>query len=166
MHAQAYDFVARSVAGRCAQRVLEIGSHDVNGSVRPLFGSAERYHGIDLAAGPGVDEVADAADWEPDDVYDVVISTEVLEHAPRWRRVLATAWRALAPGGRLVVTCATDPRPPHSAVDGWALRPGEWYRNVAPGEVREVIGGFGAWSWAMEVALDRGDLYLRVDKPR
>ena len=166
MHVQAYDFVARSVAGRPAARVLEIGSHDVNGSVRPLFAAAERYHGLDLADGPGVDEVADAADWQPDDAYDVVVSTEVLEHAPRWREVLATGWDALAAGGRLVVTCATDPRPPHSAVDGWALRPGEWYRNVPPAEVLEVLDGWGARSWAIEVALDRGDLYLRVDKPR
>lgn len=165
MHEQAYAFVARSVAGRPAGRVLEIGSHDVNGSVRPLFPSAERYHGIDLSPGPGVDEVADAADWEPDGTYDVVVSTEVLEHAPRWRDVLGTAWRALGPGGRLVVTCATDPRPPHSAVDGWALRPGEWYANVPPAEVRVLVAGWGASPWAVEVALDRGDLYLRADKP-
>ena len=167
MHVQAYDFVTRAVRALPSTHptVLEIGSHDVNGSVRPLFPTSSHYHGIDLADGPGVDEVADAATWQPDRSYDVVVSTEVLEHAPAWDAVLDTAWAALAPGGRLVVTCATDPRPPHSAVDGWEVRDGEWYANVPGREVRTWLARRGARSWVIEVARDRGDLYVRADKP-
>ncbi|MEJ5255102.1 MAG: methyltransferase domain-containing protein [Acidimicrobiales bacterium] len=165
MHVQAYDFVARHAAGTAGARVLEIGSLDINGSVRPLFATAASYHGLDLVAGPGVDEVADAADWRSAPRFDVVVSTEVLEHAPRWRDILTNAWEALVPGGRLIVTCATDPRPPHSAVDGWALRDGEWYGNVPVSGVLELVRRWGATRWSLEVALDRGDLYLRADKP-
>lgn len=189
MHIQAFDWVASQVdgsgmtptesilstpahelphctdAGNDGISVLEIGSHDVNGGVRPLFLGASHYHGIDIAPGPGVDEVADAADWSPTRTYDFVVSTEVLEHAPRWRSILDNAWDALSPGGRLIVTCATDPRPPHSAIDGWDVRDGEYYGNVAPAEVVSHIRAWGVTAWNVEVALDRGDLYLCVDKP-
>jgi SAM-dependent methyltransferase len=165
MHVQALEFVTRHVSGLTPGRVLEIGSLDINGSVRPLFPTARRYHGIDLAPGSGVDEVADAADWRAPGEFDVVVSTEVLEHAPRWADILANAWEAVAPGGRLLMTCATDPRPAHSAVDGWALREGEWYRNVPAAEVRALLDEWSVGCWALEVATDRGDLYLRADKP-
>jgi SAM-dependent methyltransferase len=144
--------------------VLEIGSLDVNGSVRPLFAAAEHYHGLDISPGPGVDEVANAADWRSPPCFDVVVSTEVLEHAPRWRDVVVNAWDALADGGILLLTCATDPRPPHSAVDGWDVRPGEWYANVAPRELITLVRSFGPVRWTLEVALDRGDLFLRANK--
>lgn len=159
MHVQAYDFVSR-YATDAAVDVLEIGSHDVNGSVRPLFPRARRFHGIDIAPGPGVDEVADAADWHAPASFDVVVSTEVLEHAPRWEAIVANAWEARRPGGVLVLTCATDPRAPHSAVDGWAVRPGEHYGNVDPEALRALIESLGSRSWTIEVHRDRGDLYL------
>lgn len=167
MHVQAFDWVERNVADvPPGASVLEIGSHDVNGSVRPLFQQASHYHGIDIAPGPGVDEVADASDWRAPRLYDVVVSTEVLEHAPRWYDVLDNAWGALEPGGRLLFTFATDPRAPHSAIDGWEVRDGEHYANVLPNDVMDRLRAWSATSWRMEVALDRGDLYLRVDKPR
>jgi SAM-dependent methyltransferase len=163
VHVQAHEFIARHAATVEPRTVLEIGSLDVNGSVRPLFPNAN-YHGLDVVEGPGVDEVADAADWRTSTQFDLVISTEVLEHAARWRDVVTNAWGALAPGGSLLMTCATDPRPPHSAVDGWELRPGEWYANVGPGEVTELARSLCPACWQVEVALDRGDLYFRIDK--
>jgi hypothetical protein len=39
-------------------KVLEIGSYDVNGSLRSLFAKAGEYTGVDLKEGPGVDLVA------------------------------------------------------------------------------------------------------------
>jgi SAM-dependent methyltransferase len=164
LHVQAHDFVARHARGLFPHSVLEIGSFDVNGGVRPLFSSARRYHGIDIAPGPGVDEVADAADWRTATLFDVVVSTEVLEHTSRWRDVVTNGWNALTPGGVLLMTCATDPRPPHSAIDGWEVRPGEWYANVAPEDAIALIRSFTPRAWLAEVALDRGDLYVRVDK--
>jgi len=46
-------------------KVLEVGSYDVNGSVRPLFKNRQRfpsYTGIDMREGPGVDMVGVASD--------------------------------------------------------------------------------------------------------
>ncbi len=168
MHEQVFTWVAAQVAGRAGSNpsVLEVGSLDINGSVRPLFPTAAHYHGLDLVAGAGVDEVADASTWVPPRTYDVVVSAEVLEHAPTWREILAMMWSATAPGGVLLMTCATDPRAPHSAVDGWDVRDGEHYANVAPAAVRALATTWSARTWSVTVARDRGDLYLRVDRSR
>jgi cyclopropane fatty-acyl-phospholipid synthase-like methyltransferase len=108
--------------------------------------------------------VADAADWHATESFDAVVTTEVLEHASRWREVVQNAWHALGDGGVLLLTCATDPRPEHSAVDGWALREGEWYANVPPREMIDVVHGLSPRRWLVEVGADRGDLYLRADR--
>jgi SAM-dependent methyltransferase len=166
VHAQAYDFVARCASGITAPvEVLEIGSCDVNGGVRSLFPTASRYHGIDVVAGPGVDEVADAAAWHTPAAFDVVVSTEVLEHAPRWAAVVHNAWEALRPGGRLILTCAAEPRILHSAVDGWDVRPGEHYGNVDPAALLTVVRRLGPDRWTVEHHGDRGDLYLEAWRP-
>ena len=171
MHQQAYQWVAAhvpppdGVAGSTATAVLEIGSLDINGSVRPLFPHAAHYHGLDLVAGDGVDEVADASTWVPPRTYDVVVSAEVLEHAPPWRDILSMMWAATAPGGTLLMTCAGPGRAPHSAVDGLEVREGEHYANVSPAEVRALIADWGVSRWALEWASDRGDLYLELHRP-
>jgi hypothetical protein len=164
VHVQAFDFVAAHVGRLAPASVLEIGSLDINGSVRALFGAGVDYHGLDVVDGPGVDEVGDAATWRASRGYELVVSTEVLEHAPRWRDILTNAWDAVAPGGRLLATCATDPRAPHSAVDGLDVRPEEHYANVAP---RDVLARTRSWETerlVLETHQGRGDLYLRADR--
>lgn len=85
--------------------VLEVGSYNVNGSVRPLF-DAKTYVGVDVAAGPGVDRVADACDLPFDDkAFDLVVSTEMLEHCERPWLAVAEMHRVLVPGGVLLLTC-------------------------------------------------------------
>jgi hypothetical protein len=59
VHIAAHNFVA-TVVPDSPGAVLEIGSRNVNGSVRDLFTGATLYHGIDIAAGAGVDEVTAA----------------------------------------------------------------------------------------------------------
>lgn len=168
MHAQVLSWFERQVADAVPAgtrpSVLEVGSLDINGSVRPLLRDAAHYHGIDLVPGAGVDEVADAAHWVPPRRYQVVACAEVLEHAPAWRRIMAMMWSAVEAGGVLLMTCATDPRPAHSAVDGWDVRDGEHYANVGPGEVLSLVQEWEPAAWSLQVALDRGDLYLRADR--
>lgn len=136
MHDAARSFVRDTLArlGARPATVVEIGSRRINGSVRELFDGAA-YTGIDVRHGPGVDVVADGATWQPPASVDCVVCCEVLEHAPAADAILANAVRMLVPGGLLLVTCATDPRPAHSSVTGGALFPGEYYRNVAPAEL-------------------------------
>ena len=53
--------------------ILEIGSYDVNGTIRNLFAS-ENYVGVDLVEGPGVDVVAGGQSVDFDDSsFDLVL---------------------------------------------------------------------------------------------
>lgn len=82
---------------------LEVGSLDVNGSVRSLFRGP--YIGIDMRDGPGVDVVGTADHLPfPDDAFDVVVTTEMLEHDPTFWLSLAEIGRVLRPGGHLLLT--------------------------------------------------------------
>lgn len=91
--------------------VLEVGSLDINGSVRDLF-SATRYVGVDLGEGAGVDVVGRGEDlWFADGEFDVCISAECFEHNPEW---LATFDEMVRVAGQLVImTCATEGRAEH-----------------------------------------------------
>lgn len=143
MHAEAFEWVRRH-ANTDAVTVLEIGGRDINGSPRALFPNATVYRVLDIADGPNVDIVADAATWTPDDEYDVVVCTEVFEHTPHWRDICATAYKACRPGGKFIATMAGPGRPAHSAVDGgWSLYPGEHYANVHPEELRQALEACG-----------------------
>jgi hypothetical protein len=64
------------------------------------------------------------------------------------------------PGGRLLGTCATHPRAPHSGIDGGPLRDGEFYRNVSGDELVGWAEDAGLRVLVCEEHLDRGDLYL------
>lgn len=142
MHREAYEWVGRYATDRPVA-VLDIGGRDINGTCRPLFPVAA-YICVDPMPGPAVDVVADAATWKPDRRYDVVVCVEVLEHTPDWPRLLATAYRACRPGGRLVVTAAAPGRVPHSTVDGRAqMRPWEHYEPVEPERLREELESCG-----------------------
>jgi len=95
------------------RRVLEIGSLDINGSIRSQFTNCA-YTGIDVAVGPGVDLVCQGQDYGgPDDSFDVVISCEVMEHNPHWAETMKNMIRVCKPGGLVVMTCATLGRGEH-----------------------------------------------------
>jgi SAM-dependent methyltransferase len=127
--------------------VLEIGSLNINGSVRSLFSDCF-YTGIDVVPGPGVDLVTPAHSYAcPDGIFDVVISCECFEHDPHWMATLNQAVNVLRTGGLFIFTCASGNRQEHgtrrttpgdsgsSALEGW----GDYYRNLSPEDIRSAI---------------------------
>ncbi len=114
--------MAEDIAGRS---VLEVGSYDVNGSVRPTILALEpaSYTGVDQSAGPGVDTVVSAMDLVETfgaRSFDVVISTEMLEHVEDWRPVVAEMVNVLTLDGLLVLTTRSPGFPYHPyPVDTW-----------------------------------------------
>ena len=128
------------------QRVLEVGSLDINGSVRQFF-SGGSYVGLDVAAGPGVDVVCQGQEYAaPDGSYDVVISCEAMEHNPHWVGTMENMIRVCRPGGLVVMTCATVGRPEHGTARtdphaspltvqlGW-----NYYRNLRVKDFEQAI---------------------------
>jgi len=160
MHAEAYQFL--TAHAEPASTVLDVGGRDINGSPRGLFPTAE-YVALDVVAGHGVDVVADIVDWTDRRRFDVVVCAEVLEHTATWSDVVGACWKHLAAGGLLLVTCATEGRPPHSAVDGGPLRPGEFYGNVGEAELLAALKALGASITKVE-SHARGDLYVAAKK--
>ncbi len=123
-----------------AKRVLELGSLDMNGSPREYFWKPEDYVGVDWREGKGVDEVALAHEYagRHDGYFDVVVSTEMLEHDPHWKQTLLRAVELLRDGGHMVLTMAGEGRPEHEVY----VSPGGdrgYYHNLTIKEVVEYV---------------------------
>jgi SAM-dependent methyltransferase len=91
------------------RRVLDVGSLDVNGSLRPLIESwrPAEYVGVDIARGPGVDVICSAdalVEHFGPARFDVVVSTELIEHIRDWKTAVANIKRVCAPRGWLLIT--------------------------------------------------------------
>jgi SAM-dependent methyltransferase len=125
------DFVRRhltptDVAGHV---VLEVGSRDVNGSVRPDIESLgpATYLGVDIVPGPRVDEVCDVArlvERYGAESFDIVVSTELLEHVRDWKLAISNMKRVLRPGGVIVLTTRSLGFPLHGYPwDYWRYEP-------------------------------------------
>ena len=93
--------------------VLEIGSGEIGGTVRPLFEGGQ-YLGIDVSPGPAVDRVCPGQDLgEASSSFDVVLSCECFEHNPFWVETFANMLRMLRAGGLCIVSCALIGRTEH-----------------------------------------------------
>jgi len=143
LHGEAFTYVADAVAEHGLKGdVLDLGGRDINGTTECLFPDS-RYIVVDIVAHPTVDIVADAGDLDLGELFDVVVSTELLEHTPRGADIVATAYRHLRVGGMFVATMAGPGRPPHGAAGSpWPLD-GEYYRNVKPGELAVWLADAG-----------------------
>lgn len=111
MHPSVIEFLKKNVGNVEIEglEVLEVGSQDVNGSPREVIGPMKpaRYLGIDFEQARGVDlvlNVRDLVQYFGADRFDVVLSTEMLEHAQDWRMAVSQMKTVLKPGGLLVIT--------------------------------------------------------------
>lgn len=117
--------------------VLEIGSLNINGTVRDFFTDCE-YIGLDVASGKDVDVVCQGQDYTADDnTFDTVISCEAMEHNLYWLETFINMHRICKIGGLVIMTCATHGRPEHGTTQtnkndspftvelGW-----DYYRNL------------------------------------
>lgn len=159
MHPQARAYVSQFAGSY--RSVVEIGSRNVNGGVRDLFQTSD-YTGIDIYPGPGVDVVASGATYKPKRKVALVVCCEVLEHTAEAEQIVANALSMLAKGGLFVMTCATDPRAPHSAVDGGPLRPGEFYANVPIDSMTEWLKALDFHAEVQVHPNKHGDLYAHA----
>jgi len=108
------------------RRVLDVGSLDVNGSLRYLTVSRDcrSYVGVDMRPGRGVDVVARAEALPFRQPFDLVICTEMLEHAYEWQRALDGVQNKVCVGGNLLLTTRSPGFPLHDfPSDYWRFTP-------------------------------------------
>lgn len=144
------------------QTVLEIGSLNLNGSIRPYFEQCT-YVGVDVGPGPGVDVVAKGEDLTyAEGSFDVVCSTECFEHTAAWPQIFANMVKF---ANKLVFfTCATTGRPEHgtSRCNPWDSphTAGDYYANVTEADVREKCDLSEFVAYGFEVDEQAHDLYF------
>lgn len=121
-------------------RVLEVGSLDINGSVRQFFEDCD-YTGVDLGEGKGVDLVARGEELDYfDGNFTVCLSCECFEHNPEWAATLRNMIRMSS--GLVFFSCATTGRPEHgtrrtSPQDAPFCE--DYYRNLTENDVRQAV---------------------------
>jgi SAM-dependent methyltransferase len=155
-------FGAKSLSREEVQgkRVLEVGARAVNGSLRPIleaWGPAT-YVGVDLEPGPGVDLICPAealVERFGEAAFEVVVSTEVIEHVEDWRAVLSNMKRVLAPDGLLLLTTRSPGYPYHA----W---PHDFWRYT-PEDMRAIFADFEIQ--ALEPDPGRPGVFLKARRP-
>jgi SAM-dependent methyltransferase len=142
--------------------VLEVGSKFVNGSVRPLierFCRPREYVGVDIETGKYVDVVLPAerlVEHFGPESFDVVISTEVLEHVFDWRSVVNNMKAVLKPGGFIYITTRSRGFPYHAF-------PHDYWRYEIE-DMEKIFGDFEII--ALEKDWEAPGVFLKARKPK
>lgn len=123
------------------KKVLEVGSLDINGSVRGFFVACD-YTGLDIGPGKGVDLVQPIHEHLKENEYDVVVSTEMLEHDIHWRESLKQMYLDLKKDGLFVFSCAGPTRQEHGTTrthPGDSPFTNDYYRNISKEDFISIL---------------------------
>ena len=107
------------------KRILEVGSYNVNGSLRDIIVPTmhpKEYIGIDLPSGNYVDQLISASTIDQvfgAESFDVVICTEMLEHAEDWKSAINNMKTVLKRNGLLFLTTRSKGFPLHCFPDDY-----------------------------------------------
>lgn len=139
-------------------RVLEVGSRDVNGTLRSVLGElVDEYVGVDIEDGPGVDVVMNGLDIVSRfgrASFQVVVSTEMIEHCEPWREALVAMVETLAPGGLLLITTRSPGFALHGyPSDHWRFTRSDLRAALDPVCDIEVVASDPTLGWACGVGV-------------
>lgn len=106
-------------------RLLELGSLNVNGSLRDVAPKEIEYIGVDITAGSGVDLVVDKASQLPfEDVsFDIVVSSSCFEHSEFFWLDFLEIMRVLKPTGLFYLNAPSNGSYHRAPVDCWRFYP-------------------------------------------
>lgn len=131
-------------------KIVEIGSLDINGTIRQLFtknNKIEKYIGVDIGEGKGVD-VVDQGHLFLRNQFEkpnIILSAECLEHNPFWKETIAESILTLSSPGIIIFSWATTGRHVHGThsqssqsapfvVEKW----NSYYKNVSRRDLMSV----------------------------
>lgn len=111
--------------GQTPVRIVEIGSQDVNGSLRSVAPSHFEYVGVDFVEGKGVDVVLTDPYQLPfeSESADVVLSSSCFEHSEMFWLVFLEILRVLKPGGLFYLNVPSNGSFHRYPVDCWRFYP-------------------------------------------
>lgn len=145
--------------------VIELGSQNVNGTLRDHCPPDAHYVGIDLEPGNGVDLVVAPGQPLPlaDASVDVAVTSSAFEHDPCFWQTFLELVRVLRPGGLVYVNAPSNHHFHRYPVDCWRFYPDAGHalaiwaqRNGLAAElVESFIGRPGGDGWADFVAVFR-----------
>jgi len=133
MHPNSVDQMRRLITTYLKQdamlSILDVGSFDVNGTYKPLFDTPGwKYTGADIVPGRNVDLVlAPEHGWgampEVEDMFDVVVSGQVMEHVLNPFKFAADIGRACKVGGTCLVLAPWQAAEHKHPIDCWRILP-------------------------------------------
>lgn len=143
------------------KRVLEVGSRNYNGSIRPLVESMcpGSYIGTDLQCGDGVDMTVPATELVTvfgENAFDIVLCVETLEHVLDWGLAVENMKRVCAPGGLVFVTTRSKGFPYHQHPDDfWRFELDDFF---------VIFGDLWIDNLLPDLQLDHPGVFLRARK--
>jgi SAM-dependent methyltransferase len=145
--------------------VVDMGSQNVNGSLRDHRRSGTHYVGLDIEPGPGVDVVVKPGAALPfaDSSVDVVVSTSAFEHDVFFWETFLEMARVIRPGGLVYINVPSNGDFHRYPLDCWRFYPdagvalANWAaeRGVAVELVESFVAKPGDHGWADFVAVFR-----------
>ncbi|MFH1824873.1 MAG: methyltransferase domain-containing protein [Candidatus Firestonebacteria bacterium] len=141
------------------KNILEIGSFDFNGSIRPVIMSLKprKYIGVDIVKGSGVDKVCRVEDLLLEfgqERFDMVISTELLEHVRDWRLAIHNIKNICKPKGIIFISTRSYGFPFHGYPD-------DYWRY----EIKDLKHIFGDCDICKIESDNLGGVMVKVKKP-
>lgn len=141
--------------------VLEVGSLDVNGTIRPMIQvhKPRSYIGVDILEGPNVDQLVNCerlTDTFGPNCADLVVTAEMLEHVDDWQQCIRQLIAAVRPGGVLMITTRSIGFPFHHPPDCWRY------------SLDSMLAIFNRASINVEVAVEDPEqpgVFIRARKP-
>lgn len=108
--------------------ILEVGSFNVNGSIRDFKPESSTWTGIDIEPGPGVDVVIEP--WSrlpfPDNFFTLAIASSVFEHDIKFWKTLDEMSRTLSKDGYLYISS-----PSNGFIHTWPVDSFRFYPDAA-----------------------------------
>lgn len=105
--------------------ILEVGAFNVNGTLRKHALSTTRYIGVDFDLGPGVDVVISPGEPYPlpDESFDLVLASSVLEHDSMFWVTFLEMCRKARKGGHIYINAPANGSVHRYPEDNWRFYP-------------------------------------------
>ena len=160
LHKSAYisggKFLSRYATASSAS-ILEIGSYNVNGTLKDFQPEGSKWVGTDIENGPGVDLVIENTSALPfeDSSFDYVLASSVFEHDPTFWSTFSEMVRVLKTGGSIYINVPSNGMVHRFPTDVYRFYPDagkaleKWGQSFRPGLrlVESFIGKRGVEPW-------------------